>query len=165
MSSYRALQTSSNQGYAGTVLLFHPIEDKQKFENGDKRFRALCCEEGGSNNDCELFFQRRIVNTGFGYVSPKVGKYIYSYMYYNYSVNMYAIITATGRGDPHYKTFDGHCYTFNGFGEFILMEALSENDTPVFTLQGRTGMVSFWPVTTHLALAFGTSLLAFHVSH
>ena len=45
------------------------------------------------------------------------------------------------------------------------MEALSQDgNTPVFTLQGRTGMVSFWQVTTHLALAFGHSQLAFHVS-
>lgn len=76
---------------------------------------------------------------------------------------MYLNGLATGSGDPHYKTFDGRYYTFNGFGEFILMEALSQN-TPVFTLQGRTGMVSFWRVTTHLALAFGHSELAFHVS-
>lgn len=75
------------------------------------------------------------------------------------------MIVARGSGDPHYRTFDGRSYTFNGFGEFILMEALSDDDdTPVFTLQGRTGMVSFWRVTTHLALAFGHSDLAFHVS-
>lgn len=74
--------------------------------------------------------------------------------------------TAKGSGDPHYTTFDGRRYTFNGWGEFVLMEALSgsEDNTPAFTLQGRTGMVSFWQVTTHLALAFGHSDLAFHVS-
>ena len=78
---------------------------------------------------------------------------------------MHVIDVATGSGDPHYRTFDGRYYTFNGFGEFILMEALSQDgNTPLFTLQGRTGMVSFWRVTTHLALAFGHSQLAFHVS-
>ena len=39
----------------------------------------------------------------------------------------------------------------------------AESDTSIFTLQGRLGMVSFWRVTTHLALAFGHSNLAFHV--
>ena len=38
-----------------------------------------------------------------------------------------------------------------------------DGSTPTFTLQGRLGMVSFWQVTTHLALAFGHSNLAFHV--
>ena len=45
------------------------------------------------------------------------------------------------------------------------MEALSQDgNTPVFTLQGRTSPVSDWPATTHIALAFGNSKLAFHVS-
>ena len=75
---------------------------------------------------------------------------------------MYA---ATGSGDPHYTTFDGRYYTFNGFGEFILVEALpEESNTPVFTLQGRLGRVSIWHVTTHLSFAFGDPSLAFHVS-
>ena len=73
-------------------------------------------------------------------------------------------MVASGFGDPHYTTFDGRYYTFNGFGEFIVMEALSSgNDTLVFTLQGRTGRAR-WPATIHIALAFGHSELAFHVS-
>ena len=72
---------------------------------------------------------------------------------------------ATGSGDPHYTTFDGRYYTINGFGEFVLLEALIEStDIPAFTLQGRLGMVSFWQVTTHIALSFGIPSLAFHVS-
>ena len=84
--------------------------------------------------------------------------------YYNhYTVCVHA---ATGSGDPHYTTFDGRYYTFNGFGEFVLVEALrKEGDRPVFTLQGRLGSVSFWRVTTHLSLAFGDSSLAFHVRY
>lgn len=36
-------------------------------------------------------------------------------------------------GDPHTVTLDGHMYTFNGKGEFILIETISNR----FTLQGR----------------------------
>ncbi len=71
------------------------------------------------------------------------------------------INTAQGAGDPHYTTFDGRYHTFNGYGEFILMEV--DSDTP-FTLQGRTGLLTNALVTTHEALAFGNSDLSFHVS-
>lgn len=75
-------------------------------------------------------------------------------------------LTATGYGDPHYTTFDGRYYTFNGDGDFTLLEVLPEDsDIPVFTLQGRLGRVSFWGVTTHLGLAFGQPNAAFQVSH
>lgn len=66
-------------------------------------------------------------------------------------------------------TFDGNgnyhrWFTFNGKGDFVLMEALDESDTPVFTLQGRLDTISPWSITTHQALAFGHSNSAFHVS-
>ena len=66
-------------------------------------------------------------------------------------------------------TFDGKRYhrwiTFNGKGDFVLMEALDESDAPVFTLQGRMDIVSPWSITTHQALAFGNSNFAVHVSN
>ena len=55
--------------------------------------------------------------------------------------------------------------TFNGKGDFVLMEALDESNTTVFTLQGRMDIVSPWSITTHQALAFGHLNLAFHVSN
>ena len=73
-------------------------------------------------------------------------------------------IEGSGSGDPHYFTFDRRYHTFNGFGEFTLLEALQEgNDTPIYNLQGRLGRVSFWSVTTHLGFAFGHQRLAFQV--
>ena len=72
---------------------------------------------------------------------------------------------AVGFGDPHYRTFDGAYFTFNGQGDFILMEALDESDNVVFALQGRLDTTPPFPVTTHQALAFGHSNLAFHVSN
>ena len=37
-------------------------------------------------------------------------------------------------GDPHIRTLDGFQYTFNGLGEYTLIETTRGN----FTLQGRT---------------------------
>lgn len=34
-------------------------------------------------------------------------------------------MVGVGKGDPHIRTFDGQDYTFNGVGEFILMEDIS----------------------------------------
>ena len=42
-------------------------------------------------------------------------------------------LTARLFGDPHVVTLDGHKYTFNGKGEFILVESADEG----FILQGR----------------------------
>ena len=50
-------------------------------------------------------------------------------MYYS----MLIIHAAWLRGDPHLLTLDGHQYTFNGRGEFILIETHDDR----FTLQGR----------------------------
>ena len=39
-------------------------------------------------------------------------------------------------GDPHFKTLDGGNYTFNGLGEFVMIDA--QNGT--FQLQARTSL-------------------------
>ena len=46
---------------------------------------------------------------------------------------MEPLSVARGFGDPHLVTLDGHKYTFNGKGEFILVETTDEG----FILQGR----------------------------
>ena len=51
-------------------------------------------------------------------------------MFVLYSVVSYTAFTF---GDPHIVTLDGLKYTFNGFGEYVLIE--TEDDS--FTLQGR----------------------------
>ena len=40
-------------------------------------------------------------------------------------------------GDPHFHTVDGVDYTFNGLGEYTLVETTDKN----FTLQGRTSRI------------------------
>lgn len=44
-----------------------------------------------------------------------------------------SILKALAFGDPHIVTLDGLKYTFNGFGEFILIETVDNS----FTMQGR----------------------------
>ena len=62
--------------------------------------------------------------------------YIYIYIYsYSYTLIVIVVIlhAATIIGDPHIITLDGFKYTFNGKGEFLLIEHIDGR----FTLQGR----------------------------
>ncbi|XP_059507113.1 uncharacterized protein LOC125457750 isoform X2 [Stegostoma tigrinum] len=58
-------------------------------------------------------------------------------------------------GDPHFTTLDGLSYTFNGLGDFVLLNVESNDDT-IFKLHGRT-------VQTGTAQA--TNFMAFAVQH
>ena len=50
---------------------------------------------------------------------------------------MYLSVAGWSYGDPHYRTLDGFEYTFNGLGEYTLIETTHGE----FTLQGRTAKV------------------------
>eukprot|EP00117_Sycon_ciliatum_P009054 scpid1187/ scgid4064/ Laminin subunit alpha-5; Laminin-10 subunit alpha; Laminin-11 subunit alpha; Laminin-15 subunit alpha len=52
-------------------------------------------------------------------------------------------------GDPHLKTLDGKFYTFNGRGEYILLETIGGT----FSLQGRTTLFNGTTATTFSAVA------------
>eukprot|EP00057_Strongylocentrotus_purpuratus_P031924 XP_786106.3 PREDICTED: mucin-4 [Strongylocentrotus purpuratus] len=78
--------------------------------------RQICCERAIlSEGYCDLYEERRPQASCDGY-SPPNG--------------------AQGSGDPHFLTFDGRMYSFNGFGEYIMMQ-YNYNDP--FVLQTRTG--------------------------
>ncbi|PIN98026.1 hypothetical protein AB205_0044200, partial [Aquarana catesbeiana] len=76
-----------------------------------------CCLYSGSSYLCSLYRQRRPYDFCVGYVPPRFG-----FLF----------------GDPHINTLDGVQYTFNGLGEFTLANVRNENNTLIFTLQGRT---------------------------
>ena len=62
--------------------------------------------------------------------------------------------TAWAWGDPHITTLDGLEFTFNGWGEYILMEI----NTPdaYFLLQGRTHPVNDSKATKYTGFAVGS---------
>ena len=57
---------------------------------------------------------------------------------------LHLLHAAWGWGDPHITTLDGRTYTFNGWGEYILLELTpaEEGNTTQFVLQGRTSPVN-----------------------
>ena len=48
------------------------------------------------------------------------------------------LFTAWTFGDPHIQSLDGRQYTFNGLGEYTMLNVQNENKT--FQLQGRTDL-------------------------
>ncbi|XP_051873390.1 mucin-4-like [Pristis pectinata] len=76
-----------------------------------------CCRDSGDSFYCSLYRLKRPLDFCFGYIPPRIGFFF---------------------GDPHVVTLDGVKYTFNGLGEFILLNVKDENDTVTFSLQGRT---------------------------
>ena len=59
---------------------------------------------------------------------------------------------AWGWGDPHITTLDGYQYTFNGWGEYILLKVEDQ-----FELQGRTSPFNNTNATMFSAFAFGVT--------
>ncbi|XP_066293398.1 sushi domain-containing protein 2-like [Branchiostoma lanceolatum] len=69
----------------------------------------VCCK---LSSNCNLYFELRPANDGAGYVFPWPG---------------------WTWGDPHFLTLDGFSYTFNGAGEFLLLDV----NNGEFRLQAR----------------------------
>lgn len=84
---YRNLITDSAGGYVGTFLLQHPNTEPQMYKFRDKDFRDACCDDRLGNMNCNMFFQRRIIDSCADYEAPALGRYIaILYMQYNFYV-------------------------------------------------------------------------------
>ncbi|XP_043926716.1 mucin-like protein [Protopterus annectens] len=88
---------------------------RQYKENEVDPYNA-CCEDSRSSYFCNLYRQKRPLDYCWGYVPPRFGWFF---------------------GDPHITTLDNVAYTFNGLGEYILVNVKNSSEL-LFTLQGRT---------------------------
>ena len=99
----------------GALITTYPSGSSFVFRNFFyqlQSYRGLyhCCFKSSL---CSLYASKRPINTCSGYRPPR---------------------RALGRGDPHIKTLDGKQYTFNGLGEYILLQTSNTS----FMLQART---------------------------
>ncbi|KAL4219338.1 Mucin-4 [Mactra antiquata] len=100
---------------AGFLSLHNPRRQSSRYQVQDKNSFRDCCVK---TDLCSLFTERRPVDNCVGYKFPTP-----SFMF----------------GDPHIMTLDGLQYTFNGLGEYDLLEIIEDSTSdPVFSLQGRT---------------------------
>lgn len=84
-----------------------------------------CCK--GGKPDCSKYYERRPSDDGSSFNPPVPGKLLIVY------IIMVHFHSACVYGDPHIVTLDLHKYTFNGKGEYTLIETGNK----WFTLQGR----------------------------
>ena len=71
-------------------------------------------------------------------------------LYANYLLHCLHLLIGMLFGDPHFRTFDGKAYTFNGLGEYVLVDAMDGE----FVIQIRTA------VANGTATLMGTSISA-----
>ena len=74
MNNSRALQTSRYDGFAGSVLIQHPLENEPGYELWEKAYRDHCCGIDGFTDYCDLYFDQRMINTGDDYEPPLLGE-------------------------------------------------------------------------------------------
>ncbi|XP_022809823.1 mucin-like protein [Stylophora pistillata] len=96
-------------GRIKVTLTFYGNNSKETFYTDEEAFKSCCVDIPR----CNLFYKYRPSNDCSGY-RPPIRRWFW--------------------GDPHIKTLDGGNYTFNGIGEYIMVDA--QNGT--FQLQART---------------------------
>ncbi|XP_052241381.1 uncharacterized protein LOC127851584 [Dreissena polymorpha] len=100
------------QPLSGGFLISHPSFSPRDHEINDVIMKEKCCT---TSEYCDLYYQLHPIGTCYT-VSP-----------YNFG---------SFWGDPHMRTLDGMNYTFNGVGEYVLLNIDTHNIT--FSLQART---------------------------
>ncbi|RDD36357.1 Mucin-like protein, partial [Trichoplax sp. H2] len=129
---------STNRNRAGALIRSYPTGSSfvyvtRSLRLADEEAYKACCK---LSRLCNLYQNRRPIDTCRNYRPPR-----WSWMW----------------GDPHIQTLDGKSYTFNGVGEYTLLES----DNSFFTLQGRTRRPY---ITNTTQLAKGSVFSAFAMS-
>lgn len=87
-----------------------------QFSNDIAPFHSCCLWQTEISDTCEIFrHEMRPSQDCVGYQPPAISSVF---------------------GDPHFVTFDGLEYTFNGVGEFVLLKSVEKYGSP-FEIQGR----------------------------
>ncbi|XP_078670139.1 uncharacterized protein LOC144910683 isoform X6 [Branchiostoma floridae x Branchiostoma belcheri] len=94
----------------GSVILYDPRVDAEQYQSQDLLPRTHCCL---LSRNCELFYRYRPSDTCERYDPPR---------------------WAIALGDPHLTTLDGKSYTFNGLGEYLVLDV----PDAMLVVQGRT---------------------------
>eukprot|EP00731_Ephydatia_muelleri_P009511 Em0005g97a len=114
----------------GTMLRYDPQRYPELYSTYDLRFKEACC---GVANMSSLFYARRPTDDCVGYQPPAL---------------------TWGWGDPHITTLDGRGYTFNGWGEYTLLQSQDNATGLEFTFQGRMVPLDGSNATRYTAFAF-----------
>ena len=133
----------------GTMLLYHPRRFPDLNQKYDLDFKDSCC---GVADLCSLYKERRPSDDCSTYNQPAWCKsclFMRSVNYFDSSS------VAWGWGDPHITTLDGGTYTFNGWGEYVLLQVMPPNNGNNFTIQGRMVPWNMTSATKYSSFAFG----------
>ncbi|KAK2166194.1 hypothetical protein NP493_1330g01003 [Ridgeia piscesae] len=109
-TAFRMQQRKGNTDGRGSHASLIHRRWRRLHEIYDVQPKRWCCQ---FSDACEYFTYLRPIDYCWGYIPPFLGWFY---------------------GDPHIRTLDGFQYTFNGLGEYTLVETTHDN----FTLQGRT---------------------------
>ncbi|KAL0593577.1 Mucin-4 [Plecturocebus cupreus] len=114
----------------GELLEGWHVQSPRQFGAQELEPQSWCCRWNHKPDLCALYRQRRPRVGCAAYRPPRSG-----WMF----------------GDPHITTLDGVNYTFNGLGDFLLVQAQDGNSS--FQLQGRTAQTGSAQATNFIAFA------------
>uniref|UniRef100_A0A8C4WYG9 Mucin-like protein n=2 Tax=Eptatretus burgeri TaxID=7764 RepID=A0A8C4WYG9_EPTBU len=109
-------------------------EKRQRYQEGELDPFDNCCMKSNSREFCRYYVEKRPNDFCFHYRPPFIAALF---------------------GDPHLTTLDGVSYTFNGLGDFVILQGNNTNGTYLM-MQGRTqraGPSQNLPATNFVLLA------------
>ncbi|XP_065185672.1 mucin-like protein [Sycon ciliatum] len=110
----------------------HPLTEAAAFNTSEWAIRTLCCAAGY----CDLFYAKRPIleNVASQVQAEESGET-------PAAVLSVQLRSSQGAGDPHFVTFDGAAFTFNGLGDYLLSEAYDASSNTSVVIQIRTILV------------------------